>query len=75
MVVAIEATQTTQKGDRKMQSKEYVLAQGDEGPNVERLQSYLKKFGYLESPVLNTFGTREDALAEESPARMSSAIR
>ena len=51
-----------------MQSKEYVLAQGDEGPNVERLQSYLKKFGYLESPALDTFGTREDALAEESPA-------
>lgn len=67
MAVAIEATQTTQQRRSKNAIKGIRACAGDEGPNVERLQAYLKKFGYLESPVLDTFGTREDALAEESP--------
>ena len=41
---------------------------GDEGTDVQRLQDYLKKFGYLDSAVLDTFGTREHAIAEETPA-------
>lgn len=44
------------------------LKTGDQGPNVEKLQDYLKKFGYLDSPILDTFSVREDATAEEAPA-------
>jgi peptidoglycan hydrolase-like protein with peptidoglycan-binding domain len=34
------------------------LSQGDQGEEIERLQAYLEKFGYLQSPVLETFGIR-----------------
>ena len=34
------------------------VAAGDRGGEVERVQAYLRKFGYLESPALQDFGAR-----------------
>ena len=42
------------------------LARADKGPQVERLQSFLAKFGYIQSPVLATFGVG-DRLAAKAP--------
>ena len=39
------------------------LKQGDKGPQVKRLQDYLSKFGYIESPVLESFGMRKELAA------------
>ena len=39
------------------------LKQGDKGPQVKRLQSYLSKFGYIESPVLESFGMPKELAA------------
>ena len=44
-----------------MQDKDFIpgtanLTLGDEGGDVERLQRYLKKFGYMESQSLEMFG-------------------
>jgi predicted Zn-dependent protease len=44
------------------------LELGDEGTDVERLQAYLRKYGYIDSPILDTFSTREEASAEAAPA-------
>ena len=53
--------------------KEYVptvagLAVGAKGDEVKSLQEYLKKFGYMESPVLEKFGITEP-MAAPPPAR------
>ncbi|HEY0319572.1 MAG TPA: matrixin family metalloprotease [Pyrinomonadaceae bacterium] len=55
-----------------MQPKDYIPTSagfqlGDEGGNVERLQAYLMKYGYIESPVLDTFGVKEEAMTIEAP--------
>ena len=39
------------------------LREGDKGPEVERLQSYLRKFGYIASPVLESFGMPKELAA------------
>lgn len=57
-----------------MQTKDYTstvatLEVGDTGPDVEWLQAYLKRFGYIDSPVLDKFGTRKIAIATAKPAR------
>jgi hypothetical protein len=56
-----------------MQVKDYIpttagLELGDEGTDVERLQAYLRKYGYIDSQVLDTYGSREVSIAEEPPA-------
>jgi hypothetical protein len=42
------------------------LASSAEGPQVERLQSFLAKFGYIQSPILGTFGVA-DRMAAAPP--------
>ena len=41
------------------------LERGDEGDDVARLQNYLTQFGYLASPIAESFGVRE--LSEAPP--------
>ena len=45
------------------------LSLGDSGTDVRRLQRYLERFGYLDSPVLAQFGVSAD-LAEAAPEKM-----
>lgn len=52
--------------------KDYVprttgLALGDSGIDVVRLQAYLKKFGYLESPSMELFGIDRSRAAAREP--------
>lgn len=52
--------------------KDYVpraagLALGDSGSDVARLQAYLKKFGYLESPTMELFGIDRNRAAAREP--------
>jgi hypothetical protein len=49
--------------------KEYVpqaagLKSGDEGPDVTRLQRYLRTFGYVQAPHLTPFGAVTESLAQ-----------
>lgn len=44
-------------------------AMGDAGPDVRRLQRYLARFGYLDSPTLQEFGVGAN-LAEAAPQEM-----
>ena len=62
------------------------LAQGAQGDQVERLQEYLRRYGYTESPVPESFGMetvpglaaplqRKGASSTRTPARPSGASR
>lgn len=42
---------------------------GDSGDDVRRVQRYLERFGYVDSPVLREFGVRTD-LAEPAPTKL-----
>lgn len=48
----------TTKGEKDYIPKKVGLAQGERGNEVDRLQAYLEKFGYLDSPILDQFGLR-----------------
>jgi peptidoglycan hydrolase-like protein with peptidoglycan-binding domain len=53
--------------------KEYVpmaagLQEGTKGDDVTRLQHYLTRFGYIQSPVLDAFGVPMERAAAPSPA-------
>ncbi|HEV2861013.1 MAG TPA: matrixin family metalloprotease [Pyrinomonadaceae bacterium] len=55
-----------------MQDKHYIptkagLKQGDAGEDVQRLQNYLSKFGYIESPNDAIFGTTSERTAASAP--------
>lgn len=66
-----------------MQDKNYIpttagLQQGDEGEDVQRLQNYLSKFGYIESPNAAVYGTtpeRTTASAPEAPGAFDDNTR
>jgi peptidoglycan hydrolase-like protein with peptidoglycan-binding domain len=45
------------------------LKRGDEGNQVKRLQAYLAKFGYLDSPDLGAFGVPSAKAFAPSPQR------
>ena len=48
------------------------LAQGARGGQVERLQDYLRRYGYIESPVLESFGMETvPGMAAPAPERRS----
>src|SRR5216117_1724676 len=60
------------KLERETARKNYVptragLKAGAKGPPVEQLQRYLSTFGYLESPVLESFGVPADRAAAARP--------
>jgi peptidoglycan hydrolase-like protein with peptidoglycan-binding domain len=59
-------TTDTGKRGRPYTSPAADLARNDSGPQVERLQSFLAKFGYIQSPSLATFGV-PDRLAAAPP--------
>ncbi len=55
-----------------MQDKNYIpttagLQPGDEGEDVRRLQNYLSKFGYIESPATVAFGVTPERAAATVP--------
>jgi peptidoglycan hydrolase-like protein with peptidoglycan-binding domain len=45
------------------------LSEGNSGADVRRLQRYLEKFGYVDSPVLSQFGVSSE-LAEAPPTKV-----
>ncbi len=62
-----ELVQLTSEKDYVPQSAG--LAEGDQGPDVARLQHYLLDFGYMQAPNLEPFGAETRGLAEP-PAAM-----
>ncbi len=52
------AKSTKQTGRKDYLPTSAELAAGSRGDDVARLQTYLAKFGYLESPLLEAFGVR-----------------
>lgn len=62
------------KNTKQSARKDYMptsagLAPGSRGEDVRRLQDYLAKFGYLESPLLEAFSVRTPLAELPAPER------